>query len=254
MSRIAVIGGGIAGMGAAWALDARHEVVLYEAEGRIGGHSNTVEVEDDGRLVAVDTGFIVYNERTYPGFVGLLRELGVETKDSEMSFSVSDARTGLEWRGTSLSTLLAQRRNVANPAFQRMLVDVVRFNRAARAIAATGTDPDLTLGELLAARSWSRSFVDWYLAPMGSAIWSAAPTSFLEMPVLTFARFFDNHGLLRVGDQPQWRTVAGGAARYVDALLRPLRDRVQLGTGVEKVVRRPAEGTIELRTTDGTLT
>jgi predicted NAD/FAD-binding protein len=249
--RIAIVGSGIAGLTCAHLLHPRHEVSLYEVDGRPGGHTNTVEVDVDGAIHTVDTGFIVYNERTYPGFVGLLRELGVETKDSEMSFSVSDERTGVEWRGTSLATLLAQPRNVANPAFQRMLVDVVRFNRAARHIAANGADPNVTLGEFLSRRAWSRAFVDWYLAPMGSAIWSAAPRSFAEIPVLTFARFFDNHGLLRVGDQPRWRTIAGGAARYVDALLSPMRDRLRLGTGVDKVVRRRAEGTVELRTTDG---
>lgn len=249
--RVAIVGSGIAGLTCAHLLHRRHEVMLYEVDGRPGGHTNTVEVEVDGATHAVDTGFIVYNERTYPGFVGLLRDLGVATKDSEMSFSVSDERTGLEWRGTSLSTLFAQPRNIANPDFQRMLVDVVRFNRAARHIAATGTDPNLTLGEFLTRRTWSRAFIDWYLTPMGSAIWSAAPTSFAQMPMLTFARFFDNHGLLRVGDQPRWRTVSGGAARYVDALLGPLRDRVQLGTGVEKIVRRWGDGTVELRSTDG---
>jgi predicted NAD/FAD-binding protein len=249
--RIAIVGSGIAGLTCAHLLHPRHEVMLYEVDGRPGGHTNTVEVEVDGDTHAVDTGFIVYNERTYPGFVRLLRELGVGTKDSEMSFGVSDERAGLEWRGTSLSSLFAQRRNIVNPAFRRMLVDVVRFNRAARHVAAGDADPDLTLGEFLARRPWSRAFIDWYLTPMGSAIWSAAPTSFAEMPMLTFARFFDNHGLLRVGDQPKWRTVAGGAARYVDALLRPMRDRLQLGAGVEKVVRRRAEGTVELRTTDG---
>jgi len=134
-----------------------------------------------------------------------------------------------------------------------MLLDVVRFNRAARRIAADGADPELTLGAFLAQRRWSRPFIDWYLAPMGSAIWSADPAAFAQMPVLTFARFFDNHGLLRVGDQPQWRTIVGGAARYVDAVLRPMRDRVQLGIGVAKVVRRRDERIVELRTTEGEL-
>ena len=251
--RIAIIGSGISGLTCAHLLHPRHEVMVYEVDGRPGGHTNTVEVEVGGRHHVVDTGFIVHNDRTYPGFVGLLGDLGVETMASEMSFSVTDEASGIEWRGTSLSTLLAQPRNIGNVAFRRMLLDVVRFNRAARRIAADGADPELTLGAFLAQRRWSRPFIDWYLAPMGSAIWSADPASFAQMPVLTFARFFDNHGLLRVGDQPQWRTIVGGAARYVDAVLRPMRHRVQLGTGVAKVVRRRDERIVELRTTEGEL-
>jgi uncharacterized protein len=249
--RVAVVGSGVAGLVCAHLLHQEHDVTVYEVNDRPGGHTNTVEVEVGGEIRPVDTGFIVYNDRTYPGFVGLLRHLGVETKDSDMSFSVSDERTGLEWRGTSLSTLFAQRRNAVNPRFQRMLLDVVRFNRAARRLATDGTDPGLTLGEFLAGGRWSRELVDGYLVPLGSAIWSADPTSFAQIPVLTFARFFDNHGLLRLGDQPRWRTIEGGAARYVEAILRPLAGRVRFGARVEKVVRRPAEGTVELRTTDG---
>jgi len=248
--RVAIVGSGVSGLVCANLLHRRHEGTLYELEGRPGGHTNTVEVEIGGEIHLVDTGFIVYNDRTYPGFVALLRHLGVETKDSNMSFSVSDERTGLEWRGTSPSTLFAQRRNLANPTFHRMLVDVARFNRAARRLAV-GTALDLTLGEFLASGRWSRELVDWYLVPLGSAIWSADPRSFAEIPVATFARFFDNHGLLRLGQQPRWRTIEGGAARYVDALLRPLRNRVRLGAPVEKVGRRPADGTVELRTADG---
>jgi predicted NAD/FAD-binding protein len=251
--RIAIIGSGISGLTCAHLLHPRHEVMVFEVDGRPGGHTNTVEVEVDGQHHAVDTGFIVHNDRTYPGFVGLLDDLGVATRASEMSFSVSDEASGIEWCGTSLATLLAQPRNIGNGAFQRMVLDVVRFNRAAGRIAADGADPDLTLGEFLAQRRWSRPFIDWYLTPMGSAIWSADPASFVQMPMLTFARFFDNHGLLRVGDRPQWRTVVGGAARYVDAVLRPLGARVQLGIGVAKVVRRREEGIVELRTTDGQL-
>jgi predicted NAD/FAD-binding protein len=249
-----VVGSGVAGLVSAHLLDEKHDVTLFEGDHRAGGHTNTVKVEVDGEVYTVDTGFIVYNERTYPAFVRLLLHLGVETKDSDMSFSVSDERTGLEWRGTSLSTLFAQQRNVANPAFHRMLLDVVRFNRAARRLAADdNADPDLTLGEFLDHGRWSRQLVDWYLVPLGSAIWSADPASFAEIPVATFARFFDNHGLLRLGEQPRWRTIGGGAAHYVEAILRPLAGRVHLGARVEKVVRRPVDGTVELRTEAGDL-
>lgn len=252
--RIAIVGSGISGLVCAHLLDRHHEVTVFEAADRLGGHTNTVEVEVSGEVHRVDTGFIVYNERTYPAFSAMLRHLGVATKGSDMSFSVSDERTGLEWRGTSPSTLFAQRRNLANPAFHRMLVDVVRFNRAARRLAADpGASPGPTLGQFLAEGRWSPQLVDWYLVPLGSAIWSADPASFTDIPASTFARFFDNHGLLRLGDQPRWRTVDGGASTYVEAILGGLRGRVQLGAGVEKVVRRPADGTVELVTADGRL-
>ncbi len=233
--KVAIVGSGVSGLVCAHLLNARHDVTLYEVDGRPGGHANTVEVDVDGERHAVDTGFIVYNERTYPGFVALLAHLGVATKPSDMSFSVADERTGLEWRSTSLSTVFAQRRNLADPAFLRMLADVARFNRAARRVAADGVEGDLTLGEFLASGRWSRQLLDGYLVPLGSAIWSADPRSFADIPLTTFARFFDNHGLLRLGDRPRWRTIEGGSARYVDAILRPLR-------GPRAVRRRDREG------------
>ena len=251
--RIAVVGGGVAGLVSAYVLGTRHDVTLYEADERLGGHTNTVRVEVDGATHSVDTGFIVYNERTYPGFVELLRHLGVATQPSNMSFSVSDARTGLEWKGSSPSTLFAQRRNLVNPAFHRMLADVVRFNRAARRVAAAGTDPEITLAEFLASGRWSAALVDWYLVALGSAIWSANPRSFGEIPMATFARFFENHGLLQLGNQPRWRTIDGGAVHYVDAIRARLSTPVRHGIGVEKIVRRREQRTVELRTVNGEL-
>jgi len=185
--------------------------------------------------------------------VELLRHLGVATQPSNMSFSVSDARTGLEWKGSSPSTLFAQRRNLVNPAFHRMLADVVRFNRAARRVAAAGTDPEITLAEFLASGRWSAALVDWYLVPLGSAIWSANPRSFGEIPMATFARFFENHGLLQLGNQPRWRTIDGGAVHYVDAIRARLSTPVRHGIGVEKIVRRREQRTVELRTVNGEL-
>jgi predicted NAD/FAD-binding protein len=250
--RVAVVGSGVSGLTSAYLLHRSHEVTLFEQDDRPGGHTNTVTVDIGDRSQPVDTGFIVYNDRTYPGFIALLDHLGVPTRASEMSFSVTDERTGLEWRGTSPSTVFAQRRNLARPAFHRMLVDVVRFNRAARRLVAAGdADPALTLGRFVAEGGWSPRFVDWYLVPLGSAIWSADPASFADIPAATFARFFDNHGLLRLGDQPRWRTVDGGGARYVEALLRPLQGRVRLGAAVTKIVRRPDQGTVELTTAAG---
>jgi predicted NAD/FAD-binding protein len=248
---IAVVGGGISGLVCAHVLRAHHDVTLYETESRLGGHTNTVEIEVDGETLAVDTGFIVYNERTYPGFVALLRQLGVATKPSDMSFSVRDEGTGLEWRGSNLSTVFAQRRNVVNPQFHRMLADVLRFNRAARRFAAPDADPDLTLSAFLAAGRWSQAFVDWYLTPLGSAIWSADPDLFADIPMATFARFFENHGLLQLGGQPRWRTIEGGAARYVDVIRHGLGPRARHDVGIDKVVRHEACNAVELLTTTG---
>ncbi|HEX9258275.1 MAG TPA: FAD-dependent oxidoreductase, partial [Acidimicrobiales bacterium] len=233
--KIAIVGTGVSGLVCAHLLHRHHDVVLYEADGRPGGHTNTVDIEVDGATHAVDTGFIVYNERTYPGFVGMLGHLGVETKPSNMSFSVHDEATGLEWCGSSLATVFAQPRNLANPRFHRMLADVVRFNRAAREIVARGVGHDTTLGEFLESGRWSRELVDWYLVPMGSSIWSADPASFAAIPLGTFVRFFDNHGLLRLGDQPKWRTISGGSRHYVEAILRPLAGRVRYGAPVDKL-------------------
>jgi len=209
--RIAIVGTGVAGLTCTHLLGRRHEVTVFEADPRPGGHAHTVRVDLADETHDVDTGFLVYNERNYPGLVKLFAELGTATKPSDMSFSVSDDATGVEWKGTSLSTLFAQRRNVARPAFLRMLADVVRFNRKARELLQH-PDPDLTLSlaELLRQGRWSPQFVEWYLIPMGSSIWSADPTTFMGMPAVTFARFFENHGLLSYGDQPSWRTVDGG--------------------------------------------
>lgn len=249
---IAIVGSGVSGLTAAHLLHPRHEVTVFEADSRIGGHANTVTIPVGERTVDVDTGFLVYNERNYPGFVELLALLGVATQPSDMSFSVSDARSGLEWRGSSLNTVFAQRRRAVDPRFLRMLAEVVRFNRAARRILTSPTDaeadPSFTLEDLLAQGRYGRQLRDWYLVPMGSAIWSADPSTFLRYPAATFARFFENHGLLRVGDQPRWRTVSGGARRYVDALAAPFAHRIRLGTPVTKIVRRASGVEISTRT------
>ena len=239
--RIAIIGSGVSGLVTAHLLHRRHDVVLYESDERPGGHSDTHRVELPELTCDVDTGFLVYNQRTYPLFCRLLDELGIHTKPSDMSFSVADQRTGLEWRGTSLSTVFAQRRNLARPDFLRMLADVGRFNRLARGLLADPPPDGVTLEEVLAPHRWSSGFRDWYLVPLGSSIWSADPSTFTRIPAATFARFFERHGLLNVRDQPSWRTIDGGSRLYVDALVRPLRDegRLRLGTPVGKIRRQP---------------
>ena len=236
--RIAIVGTGVSGLVCAHLLSRRHEVTVFEADPRPGGHAHTVRIDLPDETHEVDTGFLVYNERNYPGLVRLFDGLGVATKASDMSFSVSDDVSGVEWRGTSLTTLFAQRRNALRPAFLRMLADVVRFNRTARALLTEEHPTHRSLAEMLAEGRWSSRFVEWYLIPMGSSIWSADPATFLDMPAVTFARFFDNHGLLDYGDQPSWRTVDGGSRRYVEAILAPLGDAVRLSSPVAKVTRR----------------
>jgi predicted NAD/FAD-binding protein len=236
--RIAIIGTGIAGLTCAHVLGKRHDVTVFERDVRPGGHANTVRVELDDGTHDVDTGFIVFDELNYPGLVRLFERLGVPTKPSDMSFSVSDAATGVEWRATRPGTVFAQRRNALRPAFLRMLADIARFNRRTRHLLASGSTGELTLRELVAGCRSSPRMVDWYLAPLVSAIWSAPIGDALDIPAATFARFFDNHGLLRLGAQPGWKTVEGGSHTYVERIVAPLGHRVRLGTPVTKVVRR----------------
>ena len=211
-------------------------MTVFEANSAVGGHVNTVEVVDGERTFGIDTGFIVYNERNYPRFTALLDDLGVETQPSDMSFSVSSPRTGLEYAGTNFNTLLARRTNALRPSFVRMLLDVTRFNRAARQLLSRD-DLSLTIAQFLEDGRYSRSFIDDYLVPLGASIWSANPQTFTEFPAAPLARFLDQHGLLTLGDRPRWRTVTGGARHYVEALVRPLGERVRTDCPVRNVVR-----------------
>lgn len=241
--RIAIVGAGVSGLTAAYLLHPHHEVTLYEAQARLGGHAHTVCVDVDGRDYQVDTGFLVYNDQTYPLFIRLLDKLGVATKQSEMSFSYTDSLTGLEWKGTTLNTIFAQRRNLVRPRFLRMLWHIVTFNRSLRRMLDDELSTTLTIGELLRQRSWGREFRDWYLVPMGAAIWSANPESFLDMPARTFAEFFQRHGLLSVRNRPEWRTIDGGSRTYVEAIESRLRALGKVATGTPVTsVRRVDEG------------
>jgi uncharacterized protein len=241
--RIAIIGSGVSGLVCAHLLRERHDVVLYEADDRPGGHAHTHRIDLPDATAQVDTGFLVYNERTYPLFCRLLDRLGVSTEASDMSFSVTDARADLEWRATSPSTVFAQRRNLVRPAFWRMLADIGRFNHLARGLLEDPPPDGITLADVLAPHRWSAGFRHWYLEPLGSSIWSAAPSTFTSIPAATFALFFERHGLLRLRHQPSWRTVTGGARSYVDAILRPLQaeGRVRLQSPVDKIRRHGAE-------------
>lgn len=237
---IAVIGAGIAGLGAAWSLSRRHHVTLYERERRLGGHSNTIDVPWRGESIAVDTGFIVYNTDTYPNLIRLFEHLGVETKPSGMSFSVSVDDGRLEYAGDSLAALFAQRRNLVNLRHYAMLRDVLRFYRHAPSLLAT-PDVGTTLGDYLRRERYSPGFVDDHLLPMAAAIWSCSTRQILCFPAVSFVRFFANHGLLRLADRPQWRTVAGGSREYVRRIARALGSQAWTGLPVA-AIRRTGSG------------
>jgi predicted NAD/FAD-binding protein len=235
--RIAVIGGGVSGLSAAWALSRRHHVTLFEADARPGGHTHTVDVEVDGWQFPVDTGFLVFNERTYPNLCALFDHLGVASVASEMSFSVRVDERRLEWAGSSLATVFAQKRNLVKPEFWGMLKDILRFNREATARVAAGVTGDESIGQFLEAGRYGRAFRDWYLLPMSAAIWSCPTARMLDYPADTFLRFCHNHGLLQVSDRPAWRTVLGGGREYVKRLLEGVSE-VRLGEPVSRVLRR----------------
>lgn len=236
--RIAVIGSGISGLTAARLLSSEHDVTVLEAGGYIGGHTHTVDVAWEGRTYAVDTGFIVFNDRTYPNFVALMRRLGVGRKPSAMSFGVKCEKTGLEYSPSTPGSLFCQRRNLVNPAFHRMLVDIFRLRRAAPALLAGGDD-DLTLGEYLLRNGYSRGFIQHFIIPMGAAIWSAGLAGFARFPARLFAEFFTHHGFLTIRDQPRWYVIEGGSRSYIPPLTAPFRDRIRIHTPVLSLSRHP---------------
>ena len=234
--RVAVVGSGIAGNVAAYRLHEQHDVTVFEANAWPGGHTNTIDVEEDGRRLAVDTGFIVFNDRTYPNFIELLDEIGQPSRRSEMSFSVQSPSRMLEYCGSTLDSLFADRRNLLRPSFHRMIRDILRFNREAVDTLRFEAD-DQTVGGYLERRRYSREFRDHYLVPMAAAIWSAEPVAIDDMPLRFLVRFFDNHGLLQLKDRPVWRTILGGSREYVRRLVEGFRDRIRLDCPVRQVRR-----------------
>ncbi|TWU27479.1 NAD(P)/FAD-dependent oxidoreductase [Bythopirellula polymerisocia] len=234
--RIAVIGAGVSGLLAARLLSTRHEVQLLEASDFLGGHANTVYVSIDRRTFAVDTGFMVFNERTYPNFLRLLDLLGIFSQPSDMSFSVTCERTGWEYQGSSLSGMFAQTRNICRPAFLRMIVDILRFNRDAKEFLAKA-DFSITLDQFLRDAQYSEAFCEKYLLPMTAAIWSSPTESIRDFPAHFLLRFMQNHGLLQIRDRPRWQTIPGGSRRYIRALATGLEDRIRLGCSVRAVTR-----------------
>lgn len=238
--RIAIIGAGISGLTAAYRLQDRHCVTLFEAEDRLGGHALTIEVGDHNERHALDVGFMVFNDRTYPKFIQLLNELGVASRPTSMSFSVSDPHSGLEYNGSSLGTLFAQRRNLFNVRFLRMLADVLRFNRDARQAHLQGDSAE-TVGEYLQRRRFTAGFGKYYLLPMGAAIWSCPTGTFANFPMRFVAEFFANHGLLDLVDRPIWRVIDGGSQTYVRAIARHFRGQIRLSASID-AVRRDEQG------------
>ncbi len=253
---VAVVGSGIAGMVTARRLfDAGHSVTVYEARERLGGHTATEEVTVNGRSYVVDTGFIVFNERTYPGFCALLDELGVTWTASDMSFSARMEAADVEYNGTSTAALFAQKSNLFRPAFWSMIRGILRFYKEAPELLKDEDQPGPgpTLGEVLEKGRYSRAFIDWHLVPMACAVWSGIPDEILSFPARSLVRFFANHGFLQVDDRPPWLTVNGGSRAYAEALMAPLLPHVRLSSPVEAVcVHGP--GRVEVRTEAGTET
>ncbi len=248
--KIAIIGCGISGLSAAYYLRQDHELTLYESASRIGGHTATVDIDWQGRSYAIDTGFIVYNDWTYPNFIELMQTLGVATKPTEMSFSVRCDNSGLEYGGNNLSTLFAQRRNLLRPSFHKMLQDILRFNReSVRDLDSGRLSATTTLGDYLRDNDYGENFIQQYLLPMGSAIWSASIDGMDNFPLLFFIRFFKNHGLLSVSDRPQWHVIEGGSRAYLDPLTRDFSHQIQCNSKIASVSRR--SGAVELVMEDG---
>jgi len=236
--RIAVIGAGVSGLTAAWLLSEKHDVELFEAGDYAGGHTNTEQVEAGGRTWPVNTGFIVFNDWTYPGFIRLMDRLGVASDVSDMSFSVDSHSSGLQYNGTSLNTLFAQRRNLFKPAFLKMIREILRFNQESRADLAADTIPDgETLGQYLDRNRYSQYFRNNYIVPMGAAIWSAPEIVLEQFPIRFFLQFFNNHGMLSVDDRPTWRVISGGSATYVDRMMERLGERTHLNSPISAVER-----------------
>ena len=244
---IAVVGSGISGLSAAWLLSRHHSVRLFEREARVGGHSNTVDVRSDRCRVPVDTGFIVYNTASYPNLIALFDHLEVPTAPTNMGFSVSLDGGSYEYSGNSLATLIGQPMNLVRPGHWRMIADLLAFFRDARGDLADLEQRPQSLGDYLAAKRYSQTFISRHILPMAAAIWSTPSAEILNFPAAAFIRFFDNHGLLQVNDRPQWRTVVGGSREYVRRMLRALEGRVSIGTPVQGIRRVGGGVTITTR-------
>lgn len=244
--KIAIIGSGISGLTCGYYLSRDHDITLFESNDYIGGHTATVDVEVEGVNYSVDTGFIVYNDRTYPNFIAMMNEIGVEGRPSQMSFSVRNDSNGLEYNGHTLTTLFAQKRNWLNPKFYSFIFEILRFNRLVKECASQSTSEETTLGDFLTSQRFSDYFCDNYILPMGAAIWSSTLADMRAFPLAFFARFFLNHGLLDVTNRPQWYVIKGGSREYIKPLTKGFSDKIRLNSPVESVVRDQAGVTLRV--------
>jgi len=234
--KIAIVGSGISGNTVAHLLHKKHNITLFEKNNRIGGHSHTHNIEINGSPISVDTGFIVFNKKTYPLFSSLLRELDVAHEDSKMSFSVFSKKTGLEYNGTTLNTLFSQRRNIFNPKFIKMIFEILRFNK--ESLGLLNTSKELSLGDYLAKNTYSDYFLKNYILPMGSAIWSSNLETMIKFPAKFFVTFLHNHGMLNINNRPQWLTISNGSKSYVQKLCYPFIDNIRLNSNIKFIERK----------------
>ena len=247
MKRIAIIGSGISGLSAAYYLNRKHEVHVFESDARIGGHTHTVMVDTENGPVAVDTGFIVHNARTYPNFCRLMDELGVETQPSDMSFAVTEAGGGFEYASHGLAGFFAQKSNLLSPRHYKLLREILRFNREAPKVLLDPETEGRTLGEFLNAGGYAQVFVDRYLIPMAGAVWSMAPEVMPQFPVATLIRFMQNHGMLGINTHPKWRVIRGGSHSYFGPLIASFRDRITKNSSILSVERSDSGVTLQFR-------
>ena len=238
--RIAIIGGGISGLTAGYHLHKQFDVTLFEANNYLGGHTNTVTVPTSNGDIAVDTGFIVFNDRTYPNFISMLNKLSVPFQKTRMTFSVSCDQTGVEYSGTGLNGIFAQRKNLLRPWFYRLLLDFARFKKDAEQLLESD-QPQESVGSFFERRNYSKQFVEQYFLPMGAAIWSSSFKTFREFPIQFIAEFYQNHGLLGIRDRPQWYVVKGGSKQYVKPLTHDWQDRINLSSPIESVIREDGQ-------------
>ena len=234
--KIAIIGSGISGNTLAYYLNPHHQITLFESNDRIGGHSHTHHIDIFNQKVSVDTGFIVFNKKTYPNFLKLLHELKVPYENSAMSFSVKDSQKDFEYNGTNLNALFAQRKNFMNPRFYKMISEILRFNKSS--IILLSSDEEISLGDYLKREGYSDFFKKYYILPMGSAIWSSNIKTMMEFPAKFFIQFFNNHGMLNINDRPQWLTISGGSINYVNKMIEPFRKKIKINQNIKYVERK----------------